>query len=136
MNSYLKIKTINYYYFLKDFIYLRERTHEREREGKSMNWGEGQREKHTPYGGAGSPMQGSIPGPWDHVLSRRQTLNRLSHPGAQPLIIIPFVHLAANELSILDITINYRKRSQIFVSLPYETVFRTCHLNLCPVSPF
>ena len=29
-----------------------------------------------------SPTQGSIPGPWDHDLSRRQTLNRLSHPGA------------------------------------------------------
>nr|XP_054367253.1 protein arginine N-methyltransferase 7 isoform X3 [Mirounga angustirostris] len=25
-------------------------------------------------------MRGSIPGPWDHDLSRRQTLNRLSHP--------------------------------------------------------
>uniref|UniRef100_A0A452VL31 SCAN box domain-containing protein n=1 Tax=Ursus maritimus TaxID=29073 RepID=A0A452VL31_URSMA len=29
-----------------------------------------------------SPMQDSIPGPWDHDLSRRQTLHRLSHPGA------------------------------------------------------
>ena len=28
-------------------------------------------------------MRDSIPGPWDHDLSRRQTLNHLSHPGAQ-----------------------------------------------------
>jgi len=29
----------------------------------------------------GSLMWDSIPGPWDHDLSRRQTLSRLSHPG-------------------------------------------------------
>jgi len=32
--------------------------------------------------GAGSPMRDSIPGHWDHDLSRRQMLNHLSHPGA------------------------------------------------------
>ena len=31
---------------------------------------------------AGSPTPGSIPGPQDHDLSWRQTLNQLSHPGA------------------------------------------------------
>ena len=30
---------------------------------------------------AGSPMWGSIPGLWDHDLTRGQMLNRLSHPG-------------------------------------------------------
>ena len=34
-----------------------------------------------------SPMWGSIPGPWDYDLSRRQTLNPLSHSGT-PLMTI------------------------------------------------
>ena len=29
----------------------------------------------------GTPTWGSIPGPWDHDLSPRQTVNQLSHPG-------------------------------------------------------
>ena len=41
---------------------------------------EGGGEKQTPCW-AESPTQGSIPGPWDHDLSWRQTLNGLSHPG-------------------------------------------------------
>ena len=71
-------KSVTYFFlllavfFLKIlFIYLREREHE---------CGEGQREKQTPCG-AGSLMQGSIPGPWDRDLSLRQMFNRLSHPG-------------------------------------------------------
>ena len=43
-------------------------------------------------------MWDSIPGPWDHDLSQRQTLNRLSHPGAlqtnpygKPNVIIVYV---------------------------------------------
>jgi len=39
-----------------------------------------EREKQTPRG-AGSPLWDLIPGPRDHYLSQRQTLNRLSHPG-------------------------------------------------------
>ncbi|XP_034518858.1 uncharacterized protein LOC100480232 isoform X3 [Ailuropoda melanoleuca] len=54
---YLFIYLFNYYYFL---IYLRDREQSRE-----------EREKH-----------GSIPARWDHDSSRRQTLNRLSHPDA------------------------------------------------------
>ena len=46
--------------------------------------GEWEREEQAPRW-AGSPMWGSIPGPGDHDLSRRQTLNRLSHPGALKL---------------------------------------------------
>ena len=49
----------------RDFIYLRKRVCDRE----SMSQGEGQREKQTPHW-AGSLMQGLIPGPWDHSLSR------------------------------------------------------------------
>jgi len=33
-----------------------------------------EREKQVPHG-AGSPMWGSVSGPWDHDLSQRQTLN-------------------------------------------------------------
>jgi len=42
MNSYLKIKTINYYYFLKDFIYLSERVREKAKAGREAE-GEGER---------------------------------------------------------------------------------------------
>lgn len=50
-----------------------------------MEWGErerAQREKgkETPHC-AGSPMRGSVPGPWDHDLSQRQMLIQVSHPG-------------------------------------------------------
>jgi len=47
-------------------------------------WGEEQRERdeQTPHQ-VQSPMGGSIPGPQDLDLSRSQTFNRLSHPGAQ-----------------------------------------------------
>ena len=56
------------FYFFKDFIYLF--TRERERERSSQRW----REKQAPFG-AGSLMQDSIPGPLDHDLSQKQTLN-------------------------------------------------------------
>ena len=55
----------------------------REREGEKTPVGgraEKEWEKQTP-GWAGGPMQGSILGLWDHDLSRRETLNQLSHPG-------------------------------------------------------
>ena len=73
-NFLLSLKNIKISLFKKDlFIYLFiwERAQQKERE----------REKQTPRW-AGSPMQGLIPGPWDHDLSQRQMLNRLSHPGA------------------------------------------------------
>ena len=41
----------------------------------------GEREKWAPHW-AGIPMLSLIPGPWNHDLSQRQMLNRLSHPGA------------------------------------------------------
>ena len=48
----------------------------------SMSGVEGQREreKQTPCW-AGKSTRGWIPGPWDHDLSWRQSLNWLSHPG-------------------------------------------------------
>ncbi|XP_073733643.1 LYR motif-containing protein 4 isoform X1 [Callorhinus ursinus] len=52
-------------------IIRRQRETQREREHKQGQW---EREKQASRG-AGSPVQGSNPGPWDHDLSRRQTLN-------------------------------------------------------------
>ncbi|CAD7681367.1 unnamed protein product [Nyctereutes procyonoides] len=43
-----------------------------------------------------SPMRGSILGPWDQELSQRQTLNRLSHPGAPVGTLEDYVRLCAD----------------------------------------
>ena len=60
------------------FIYLTER----EKEITSRQRGrQRERGKQAPRR-AGSPIRGSIPGPWYHDLRRRQRLNPLSHPGA------------------------------------------------------
>lgn len=40
------------------------------------------RSRLPPASSAGEPTQGSILGPWEHDLSRKQIFNRLSHPGA------------------------------------------------------
>jgi len=63
-----------FFFFKILLVYLRER--ENEQGGRA----EEEREKQTPC-----PMQGWIPGPWDHDPSRRQTLHWLSHPGAPRL---------------------------------------------------
>ena len=73
-----------YFYFLKKvlFTYLREREREQESKHKVVvGWGvEAKGEADSPL----SRESGSwIPGPQDHDLSRRQTLNQLSPPGAQ-----------------------------------------------------
>ena len=67
-NSSCNLSKIPFFFFL-DFIYLRE--HE---------WGKGPEGegKKTPHW-AGSLMWGFIPGPRDHDLNQRQTLNWLSH---------------------------------------------------------
>ena len=68
-----------FFFFFKILLtYLREREHKRE----CTSWGEGprEREKQTPHW-AGSPMLGSILGPWVHDLTWRQMLNPRSHPG-------------------------------------------------------
>ena len=53
-------------FFFKDFIYLFMRDTERER-GRDT----GRERSRLP---AGSPMRDSMPGLWDHALSRRQVL--------------------------------------------------------------
>ena len=64
------IKVNFLFYFFKRF-YLFDRKTQQERKHKQGEW---EREKLTPRR-AGSPMWGSIPEPWDHELSRRQTPN-------------------------------------------------------------
>ena len=58
-------------FYFKDFIYLftKERERERERERQRHM----QREKQAP---CKKPDEGLDPGPQDHALSQRQTLNR------------------------------------------------------------
>ena len=66
--------------FLKRFyLFEREKKRERMHCGEARHRGrEREREKQSPCS-AGSLMWGSIPGPWDHDLNRRQMLNPLSH---------------------------------------------------------
>jgi len=47
-------------------------------------------------------MRGSIPGPRDHDLSRRQTLNRLRHPGAPCLLLLLFILLGGTHIRQLE----------------------------------
>ena len=63
-----------------------------EKEKESMSSEEEQREKQIPRW-AKSPVQGSIPGPWDHDLTWRQMLNWLSHPGTHKIVILRVLFL-------------------------------------------
>ena len=65
--------------FLKSIL---EKAGERERDHKQRRRAEGDADPPTEQGPPHHRTQDSILGPWDHDLSRRQTLNRLSHPGA------------------------------------------------------
>ena len=58
---------------------------ERHREGTQAG-GVGEGEAGFPL--SGKPNVVSIPGPWEYGLSRRQTLNRLNHPGAPVAFIL------------------------------------------------
>ena len=53
----------------------REREREREREIERERQRHRQREKQAPRGIGGMLMRDLVPGPWDHALSRRQSLN-------------------------------------------------------------
>ena len=66
-----------FFYFLKIlFIWERERE-QRERENQTPHW-------------VGSLTWDSIPGPWDHDLSQRQTFNQLNHLGTPGIPIFNF----------------------------------------------
>ena len=77
-------RSTSFCFFLKDFICSLDRKRERKSERENKQ-GEMQRERERSRLLAElswSPTGGSIPRPWDHDLSQRQTLNHLSHPGA------------------------------------------------------
>ena len=88
---FVSSKPLCFIFFFKIlFIYLRERqrqrqrTHSREHNQDGRAEGEGEAGWLAPHW-AGSLAQCLIPGPWDHDLNWRQTLNQLSHPGAPVL---------------------------------------------------
>ena len=74
LNNLHKLST---FFFKSLFIWQRERDHKHTQ--KSRGSKRGRSRLHTEQGAR--RIWGSIPGPWDHDLSRRQMLNRLSHPG-------------------------------------------------------
>ena len=91
-----------YVFILKDLVILEREsvcmcTHER---GRGEAEGEGENLKQALHRAQSKLKQGSIPGPWEHDLSRNQNqlLNQLSHPAAPLLcafrygftIIIPY----------------------------------------------
>ena len=100
---------ILFIFLKKDFIYLREREREHERRGGAGGEGEA--------GGLLSrePDRGLDPGPRQHELSRRQTLNRLGHPGTPTCVILKFEQLRSNDLE--------------------ETGEILCHVLFSPVQP-
>ena len=69
-------------------LYLREREKEH-KQGAGAERGRSKlpTEQRTQQRGA------LIPGPWNHDLSQRQTLNRLSHPGAPAHLFKPKFHI-------------------------------------------
>ena len=66
-----KEKQAVYFIFFLKILFIWQRETQRGREHKE---GEREREKQASHR-AGSPMRGSIPGPWAHDLSWRQRLN-------------------------------------------------------------
>ena len=87
---YKYMNTRNYLFTFNDFISERKRAQE-----YRHKWGGEQREKQTPCW-AGGPMQGLIPGPQDHDVSRKQMLSWLSHLGTPQIFIcnIHYTHLS------------------------------------------
>ena len=73
--------------FLKDFVYLFDREWESTSTSRGRGRGRGRSSLFTKQG-AGSPMLGSIPGPWDLDLRQRQMFNWLNHPSAPNLLFL------------------------------------------------
>ena len=106
---YIKQSSPSYsFFFLKDFINLRERERE-----NTVSW-EGQRvrEKQT-LAEHGGPTCDSISGPWDHDLSGRPMLKGLSPPGAPPRIILEQHHQCTDKY-VLDVLLDIPKKSSIW----------------------
>ena len=75
------IRLLYLFIFKVLFIYLTERE-------RSQAGGVGEGEGKVGFHWAGSWTQGLIPRPWDHDLSLKQMLNRLSYPGTQDSYIL------------------------------------------------
>ena len=80
------------HFFFKDCIYLFER--DRERDSKRESPSRGEKEKKAPPW-VESLTWGWIPGPQDHDLSWRQTLNWLSHADALTVIFLWIINTLA-----------------------------------------
>ena len=94
-----------------------------ERERAHMHKSE-ETEKQTPYW-TGSQTQGSIQGPWDHDLGRRQTFNWLSHLGAQHYFTNLYqavLHFRCNT----DLDMQFSILTYVFV---YAYIFRHRHIH-------
>ena len=77
--NYNKIMIQTQWFFLSFYLFEREREQAWVGRGLKGEW-----EAHFPL--SREPEWVSILGPWDHDPNQRQTLNRLSHPGA-PLMV-------------------------------------------------
>ena len=97
-----------------------EREHER---------GEGQREKQTPQG-AGSGMWDSILEVRDHDLSRRQSLNQLSHPGTQITNIFDRLYFFRAVLGSQKNYMDCKKISHVLLPTPSCTASPTVNILL------
>ena len=66
---FVSLFRIDYFFFLRFYLFIRHTEREADiGRGRSRFL-------------AGSPMRDSIPRPWDHDLSQRETRKPLSHPG-------------------------------------------------------
>ena len=92
--SYVPLE-IGFFFFLRFYLFVIEREARAStgRQSGRQRQRQRQREKQAPCR-ARSPMWDSIPGRWDHDLSRRQLLNQLSHPG------VPFKLILIKEVCV------------------------------------
>ena len=94
--------------FLRFYLFIWQRDNEREREHKQ---GARERKKQAPSG-AGSPMWGSIPEPWDHTLNQRQTLNDCATQAPLKFFL--------KKISKLNIKLGYTGAQYMFNTLNYN----------------
>ena len=111
-----------YIFFLRFclFIWQSQRTQWQRERGKQAS------------GEEGSPMQGWIPGSWDHDLSRRQMLNWLSHPGTPIILFVG--DLYCNEKNCLKITLVQTRLSGGQASWEKRVSFTFSHQKVLHIS--
>ena len=93
------------------------------REHKWAGGGHREMEKQAPHW-AGSTTQGSIPGPWDQDLSRRQTLNQVNHPGAPRVCLLNTIREPATWFGVNTSTelVPLALVPQLLVYFPFPTL--------------